>query len=83
LRRRKGHARSVRVFSSVRSQKGLDKAGSNLDLLMNLARGTSLPRIVGLRSDIDDALGVKVLLCTETARHPDLKTRRLAEARPP
>jgi predicted nucleotidyltransferase len=50
---------------------------------MNLARGTSLPRIVGLRLDIDDALGVKVLLCTETARHPDLKTRRLAEARPP
>jgi len=35
-----------------------------------------------LKLDIEDALGVKVDLCTEAELHPDLKTRILAEARP-
>lgn len=73
-------ARGVRVFGSV--AKGLDKEGSDLDLLVDLPRGTSLLRIVGLKLDIEDALGVKVDLCTEAELHPDLKTRILAEARP-
>lgn len=73
-------ARGVRVFGSV--AKGLDKEGSDLDLLVDLPRGTSLLRIVGLQLDIEDALGVKVDLCTEAALHPDLKARILAEARP-
>jgi uncharacterized protein len=73
-------ARGVRVFGSV--AKGLDKDGSDLDLLVDLPRGTSLLTIVGLKLDIEDALGVKVDLCTESALHPDLKTRILAEALP-
>ena len=73
-------ARSVRVFGSV--AKGLDKEGSDLDLLIDLPRGTSLLRIVGLKLDIEDALGVKVDLCTESELLPDLKTRILAEALP-
>ena len=73
-------ARSVRVFGSV--AKGLDREGSDLDLLVDLPAGTSLLRIVGLQLEIEDALGVKVDLCTETELHPDLKTRILAEARP-
>ena len=89
-RHRRGHfigtvavaygARGVRVFGSV--AKGLDKEGSDLDLLVDLPRGTSLLRIVGLKLDIEDALGVKVDLCTESELHPDLKTRILAEALP-
>ena len=73
-------ARGVRVFGSV--AKGLDKEGSDLDLLVDLPRGTSLLRIVGLKLDIEDTLGVKVDLCTESELHPDLKTRILAEALP-
>jgi predicted nucleotidyltransferase len=73
-------ARSVRVFGSV--VKGLDREGSDLDLLVDLPPGTSLLHIVGLQLDIEDALGVKVDLCTERELHPALKERILAEARP-
>jgi uncharacterized protein len=73
-------ASSVRVFGSV--AKGLDNEGSDLDLLVDLPAGTSLLRIVGLQLDIEDALGVKVDLCTERELHPALKERVLAEARP-
>ncbi len=73
-------ASSVRVFGSV--AKGLDEEGSDLDLLVDLPAGTSLLRIVGLQLDIEDALGVKVDLCTERELHPALKERVLAEARP-
>ena len=73
-------ARSVRVFGSV--AKGIDREGSDLDLLVDLPAGTSLLRIVGLQLEIADALGVKVDLCTENELHPDLKTRILADARP-
>lgn len=73
-------ARNVRVFGSV--LKGLDREGSDLDLLVDLPSGTSLLNVVGLQLDIEDALGVKVDLCTERELHPVLKTRILAEARP-
>jgi predicted nucleotidyltransferase len=73
-------ARSLRVFGSV--AKGLDKEGSDLDLLVDLPRGTSLLRIVGLKLDIEDVLGVTVDLCTESELHPDLKAWILAEALP-
>ena len=73
-------ARNVRVFGSVVN--GLDGEGSDLDLLVDLPPGTSLLRIVGLQLDIEDALGVKVDLCTERELHPQLKDRILAEARP-
>jgi predicted nucleotidyltransferase len=73
-------ARSVRVFGSV--VKGLDRDGSDLDLLVDLPLGTSLLHIVGLQLDIEDALGVKVDLCTERELDPALKERILAEARP-
>lgn len=72
--------RSVRVFGSV--ARGLDREGSDLDLLVDVPAGTSLLHIVGLQLDIQDALGIKVDLCTEGDLHPDLKARILAEARP-
>ena len=73
-------ARNVRVFGSA--LKRLDREGSDLDLLVDLPTGTSLLRIVALQQDIEDALGVKVDLCTERELHPALKERILAEARP-
>ena len=68
------------MFGSV--VKGVDKEGSDLDLLVEVAPGTSLLRIVGLQLDIADALGVKVDLCTERELHPDLRARILADSRP-
>ena len=73
-------ARNVRVFGSV--AKGVDTEGSDLDLLVDLPVGTSLLEIVGLQFEIEDALGVKVDLCTERELHPGLKRRILAEAQP-
>lgn len=70
----------MRVFGSVAN--GLDHEGSDIDLLVDMPDGTSLLRIVGLQMDIEDALGVKVDLCTERELHPDLKRRVLAQARP-
>ena len=72
-------ASNVRVFGSALY--GLDREGSDLDLLVDLPPGTSLLRIVGLQHDIEDALGVKVDVCTERELHPLLKERILAEAR--
>ena len=72
-------ASRVRVFGSV--ARGSDHEGSDVDLLVDLPPGTSLLKIVGLQLDIEDALGVKVDLCTERELHPDLKLRILAEAR--
>lgn len=70
----------MRVFGSV--ARGCDREDSDVDLLVDLPPGTSLLQIVGLQQDLQDALGVKVDLCTERELHPDLKHRILAEARP-
>jgi predicted nucleotidyltransferase len=73
-------AKNVRVFGSV--VKGQDTESSDLDLLVDVAPGTSLLRIVALQLDLVDALGMKVDLCTEHELHPELKEKILAEARP-
>ena len=73
-------AGNVRVFGSVAA--GADREGSDVDLLVDLPAGTSLLQIVGLQLDIEDALGVKVDLCTERELHPELRSRILAQARP-
>jgi len=72
-------ASSLRVFGSV--AKGVDREGSDIDLLVEMPAGTSLLHIVGLQLDIEQALGVKVDLCTERELHPALRDRILAEAR--
>lgn len=72
-------ANSVRVFGSV--AQGIDHEGSDVDLLVEMPEGASLLHIVGLQLDIEQALGVKVDLCTERELHPALRDRILAEAR--
>ena len=73
-------AGNVRVFGSV--ARGEDREGSDVDLLIDVAPGTSLFEVVGLEQDIRDALGIDVDLCLEDELHPRLKARILAEARP-
>lgn len=75
-----GGAPQVRVFGSA--LRGWDSPDSDLDLLVDLPPGTSLLRIVGLQLALQDALGIKVDLCTEGELDPALKDRILAEARP-
>ena len=73
-------ASNLRVFGSV--AKGLDEESSDLDLLVDIRLGTSLFQFAGLQIDIEEALGLKVDLCTEAQLHPKLKERILSEARP-
>jgi uncharacterized protein len=73
-------ASNLRVFGSVAN--GADKEGSDIDLLVDIGLGISLFEYVGLQLDIQEALGVRVDLCTEEELHPKLKARILAEARP-
>lgn len=72
-------AHELRVFGSV--ARGEDHEGSDIDLLIAMPLGTSLLQIVGLQQEIEDALGMRVDLCTERELHPTLRPRILAEAR--
>lgn len=73
-------ASNVRVFGSV--VHGTDTDGSDLDLLVDVSPEVSLYGYVGLQLDLEDALGVKVDICTADELHPELRSRILAEARP-
>jgi uncharacterized protein len=72
-------ARRLRIFGSV--ARGEDHEGSDIDLVVDMPAGASLLQIVGLQHDIEDALGMRVDLCTERELHPSLRPRILAEAR--
>jgi hypothetical protein len=72
-------ASNLRVFGSV--AKGADKEGSDIDLLVDIRKGTSLFDLVGMQQDFEDVLGMKVDLLTEPELHPLIKDRILAEAR--
>jgi uncharacterized protein len=75
-----GHgASNLRVFGSV--AKGVDREGSDIDLLVDVRKGTSLFDLVGMQQDFEDLLGIKVDLLTELGLHPEIKERILAEAR--
>ncbi|MBI5910086.1 MAG: nucleotidyltransferase family protein [Betaproteobacteria bacterium] len=75
-----GHgASNLRVFGSV--AKGIDREGSDIDLLVDIRQGTSLFDLVGMQQDFEDVLGMKVDLLTEPELHPELKERVLSEAR--
>ena len=73
-------ASNVRVFGSV--VHGVDRDGSDLDLLVEVAPEVSLFGYVGLQLDLEAAIGVKVDLCTAEELHPLLRERILSEARP-
>jgi len=73
-------ASNVRVFGSA--ARHTDREDSDLDLLVSVRPDSSLLDIAALQLDIQDALGIKVDLCTEDELHPRLRDRILAEARP-
>ena len=72
-------ARRLRIFGSA--ARGENHEGSDIDMLIDMPARASLLQIVGLQHDIEDALGMRVDLCTERELHPSLRTRILSEAR--
>jgi hypothetical protein len=69
----------VEQVRPVLERYGVKKAGSDLDLVVEMPPGSSLLELVGLQQDIADLLGIEVDAGTYRALHPQLRDRILAE----
>jgi predicted nucleotidyltransferase len=69
-----------RVFGSVLH--GIDKDGSDLDLLVDALPNTTLFDLGGLQIELEELLGVPVDLLTPGDLSPKFRDQVLAEARP-
>jgi predicted nucleotidyltransferase len=67
---------NVRVFGSM--ARGDADDDSDVDLLVNLPKGTSALALGGLLLDAQELLGRRVDVVTESALHPALRDRVLA-----
>lgn len=74
-----GVTRSAIFGSYVR---GEAKKNSDIDMLVEVPRGTGLFGFVGLKHKLEDALKKKVDLVTYGSLHPRLRERILQEQRP-
>lgn len=72
--------KNIRVFGSVLH--GDDTESSDLDLLVDVPRGTTLLDMVHLQNEIEQELGVTVDVLTPGDLLPKIRTRVLQEARP-
>lgn len=77
---RKYGARDVRVFGS--HARGVARPDSDIDLLVDVEKGTSLLDVVALWQDLEELLGTRVDLVTEGGLSPYLREAILAEAKP-
>lgn len=73
-------ADNIRVFGSVLH--GDDKQGSDVDLLVDVPRGTTLLDMVRVQKAIEEELGVPVDLLTAGDLSPRFRDKVLQEARP-
>lgn len=73
-------ARNVRVFGSVLH--GQDKEGSDIDLLVDVAKGTTLLDMVRLQNAIEKELGVATDVLTAGDLPQKFRNLVLEEARP-
>ncbi len=71
-----GVTRSSLFGSYVR---GEERAGSDIDMLVEIPRGTGLFAFIGLQHKLQEALGRKVDLVTYRSIHPLLRDRILKE----
>ena len=69
-----------RVFGSVLH--GLDKEGSDLDILVDTLPGATLFDLGGLTEELTELLGVPVDVRTPQELHERFRDKVLAEARP-
>ncbi len=72
-------ASNVRVFGSV--VRGEDTEASDLDLLVDVPKGTTLLDMAGLQRELEDALGVSVDVVTLFDLPGRVRTRVQREAR--
>ena len=73
-------AHNVRVFGSV--ARGDADPDSDIDFLVNIESGRSLLDLGSLLMDLQDLLGRKVDVVTETGLRARIRQRILSEARP-
>lgn len=59
--------------------RGEEKEGSDIDILVDLPRGTSLFDLVDLQTKLEKVLGKKTDVVTYKSLHPLLKNRILSE----
>ncbi len=69
-----------RVFGSVLH--GMDRDGSDLDLLVDALPGATLFDLGGLQDELESLLGVHVDLLTPADLPPKFRAKVLAEAQP-
>jgi predicted nucleotidyltransferase len=72
-------ARRVRIFGSA--ARGQATETSDLDILVEMETGSSLLDIVAIQQDLEDLLGCKVDVVTESALSPYIREDVLKEAR--
>ncbi len=72
-------ARSVRIFGSA--ARGDAGETSDLDILVEMEARSSLLDIVAIQQDLEDLLGCKVDVVTESALSPYIRESILKEAR--
>ena len=71
-------ARSVRLFSSYARRASTE--ASDIDLLVELRPGSSLLDLVAIKQDLEDLLGSKVDVVTESSLSPYIREDVLKEA---
>jgi len=69
--------RRASVFGSF--ARGEEREDSDIDILVEFEEGKSLLDLVGLKMDLEEALGRKVDVLTYKSLHPLLKDRILQE----
>ncbi|WP_255140316.1 nucleotidyltransferase family protein [Synechococcus sp. Lug-A] len=67
-------------FGSV--ARGLDRPGSDLDLLVDLEQGHSLLEVIALQQELESQLNCRVDLAEPDQLHPTIGIQVIAEARP-
>ncbi|ARJ66981.1 DNA polymerase beta [Magnetospirillum sp. ME-1] len=77
--RRRYPIRSMGVFGSY--ARGEQRDDSDLDLLVEIGEGMTLPDYVGLQSELSDALGLKVDLADRSTLRRRIGQKILAEVR--
>ena len=73
-------ARNIRIFGSA--ARGEARAGSDLDLLVDMEEGRSLLDLVGFWQDLEGLLGYRVDVITDGGVSPYLRDQIYAEAIP-
>lgn len=71
-------AGNIRIFGS--RSRGEASSSSDLDLLVDMSKGSSLLDLIGLKYDIEDALNLEIDVVTEAGLSRHLRDQILREA---